>query len=148
MIRELEIPKNKVLDTLDNPGKVSGFVSPAQDYEQRRLHIAERIVTDPTNTHYFEADNDEMRYYGIMKGSIIIVDKSIQPKSNMLIVCWVETEFLTRRLFINGNSQYLCINDTLECSINITGREIIIFGAVTWTCLPHNLKKYVRSSRL
>lgn len=148
MIRELELPRDEVLDTLDNPSKVSGFVSPADDYNQRRLHIAQRIVTDPTNTFYFEADNDEMRYYGIMKGSIIIVDKSIQPKSNTLIVCWVETEFLTRRLYINGNSQYLCINDTLECSINITGRDFKIFGAVTWTCLPHYIQKHVRSSRL
>lgn len=148
MIRELEIPKNEEIDPLANPGKVSGFVSPAQDYEQRRLHIAERIVTDPTNTHYFEADNNEMRHYGIMKGSIIIVDKSVKPTSNTLIVCWVETEFLTRRLYINGNSQFLCINDTLDCSINITGREIVIFGVVTWTCLPHHNRKNVRTSRL
>jgi len=139
MIREVVIPRNEFIDTLETPGKVSGFVSPAEDYVQKRLHIAQRIVSDPTNTHYFEADNDEMRYYGIMKGSIIIVDKSIVPVSNMLIVCWVETEFLTRRLMVKGESQYLCINDTMDCSINITGRDITIFGVVTWTCLPHTL---------
>lgn len=148
MIREIELPRNELIDTLADPGQVSGFVSPAQDYEQRRLHIAQRMVTDPINTHYFEADNDQMHYYGIRKGSIIIVDKSIQPKSNMLIVCWVESEFLTRRLFVHENAQYLCINDTLAGSINISGRAIKIFGVVTWTCLAHPIKSYVRPSRL
>lgn len=137
MIREFEMPRNEFINTLANSGKISGFVSPAHDYEQRRLHIAERIVTDPTNTHYFQADNDEMRYYGIFKGSLLIVDKSIVPSSGKLIVCWVETEFLTRRLLIKGASQYLCINDSMDCSINITGRDIVIFGVVTWTCVPH-----------
>ncbi|GGI28389.1 LexA family protein [Pedobacter mendelii] len=81
MIRELEIPKNYVLDTLDNPGRVSGFISPAEDFKQRRLHIAQKIIKDPNNTFYFESDDNQMRYFGILKGSIIIVDKSIKVAS-------------------------------------------------------------------
>jgi DNA polymerase V len=148
MIRELEIPKNNVLDTLDNPARVSGFISPAEDYKQRRLHIAQRIVGDPTNTYYFEADDDHMRYFGIMKGSIIVVDKSIKVSSGMLIVCCVEDEWLTRKLLINGDNTYLCINDGMEACMNITGKNITVFGAVTWTCLPHSKHNHVRTGRL
>ncbi|MBC6112691.1 LexA family protein [Pedobacter fastidiosus] len=146
MIRELEIAKNEVLETLDNPGKVSGFISPAEDYKQRRLHIAQRIVTDPTNTFYFEAD-DEMQYFGIMKGSIIIVDKSVQVASGRLIVCCVDNEWLTRKLIIQGNNTFLCINDSMDACMNITRRNITVFGAVTWTCLPHSLQ-HVRTVQL
>jgi DNA polymerase V len=148
MIRELEIPKDNVLDTMDNPGRVSGFISPAEDYKQRRLHIAQRIVGDPTNTYYFEADDDHMRYFGIMKGSIIIVDKSIKVSSGMLIVCCVEDEWLTRKLLITGDNTYLCINDGMEACMNITGKNITVFGAVTWTCLPHSKQHHVRTGRL
>jgi len=148
MIRELEIPKNNVLDTLDNPGCVSGFISPAEDYKQRRLHIAQRIVNDPTNTYYFEADDDHMRYFGIMKGGIIVVDKSIKVSSGMLIVCCVEDEWLTRKLLITGDNTYLCINDGMEACMNITGKNITVFGAVTWTCLPHSKQNHVRTGRL
>jgi len=59
MIRELELPKNELLETLENPGRVSGFISPAEDYKQRRLHIAQKIVKDPTNTFYFESDDNQ-----------------------------------------------------------------------------------------
>lgn len=137
MIREIDIPRDEFVDTLANPGKVSGFVSPAEDYAQKRLHIAHRIVNDPVNTFYFEADDEQMRYFGIRKGSIIVVDKSIPIKSGMLIVCCVDDEWLTRKLCVRGDSQYLCINDSFEACLNITGRQLTIFGAVTWTCLPH-----------
>ena len=148
MIRELEIPKNNLLDTLDNPDRVSGFISPAEDYKQRRLHIAQRIVSDPTNTFYFECDDDQMRYFGIMKGSIIVVDKSVQVTSGMLIVCSVEGEWLTRKLCTKGDNTYLCLNDTMDACLNITGRNVTVFGAVTWTCLPHSKQNNVRISRL
>ncbi|RZL51270.1 MAG: hypothetical protein EOP00_00185 [Pedobacter sp.] len=139
MIREIEIPRNEFVDTLAHPGKVSGFVSPAEDYAQKRLHIAQRIVNDPINTFYFEADDDQMRYFGIKKGSIIVVDKTVPIKSGMLVVCCVDEEWLTRKLCMRGNNQYLCVNDHFEACLNITGKTLTIFGAVTWTCLPHYL---------
>lgn len=148
MIRELEIPKNEMIDTLDNPGRVSGFISPAEDYKQRRLHIAQKIVKDPTNTFYFEADDDQMRYYGIMKGSIIIVDKSVKVSSGMLIVCCVDEEWLTRKLVIKGENTFLCLNDSMDACLNISGKTITVFGAVTWTCLPQTKQQHVCTGRL
>ncbi|MDN3588188.1 S24 family peptidase [Pedobacter aquatilis] len=149
MIRELELPKNDLLETLDNPGRVSGFISPAEDYKQRRLHIAQRIVNDPTNTFYFESDDDQMRYFGIRKGTIIIVDKSIPVSSGMLIVCCVDGEWLTRKLLIKADQTFLCINDGMEACLTITGKNLDVFGAVTWTCLPHSKQKInVRAGRL
>jgi len=148
MIREMEIPRNNLIDTLDEPGRVSGFISPAEDYKQRRLHIAQRIVSDPTNTFYFESDDDHMRYFGIMKGSIIVVDKSIKVTSGMLIVCCVDDEWLTRKLCVKGENTYLCINDGMDACMNITGKNVTVFGAVTWTCLPHSKQHNVRTGRL
>lgn len=138
MIRELDIPRNEYLDTLADPGKVTGFISPAEDYAQKRLHIAQRLVKDPTNTFYFEAEDDQMRFFGIYKGAIIVVDKTLPITSGSLIVCCLEDQWLTRKLCIRGNSTYLCVNNNFEACINITGRAITIFGAVSWTCLPHN----------
>lgn len=148
MIRELEIRKDTLIDTLENFSKISGFISPAEDYKQRTLHIAQHMVPNPTNTFYFEADDNHMRYFGIMKGSIIVVDKSIPVTSGALIVCCVEEEWLTRKLCIKGDNTYLCINDSMDACLNITGRNITVFGAVTWTCLPHLKHHNVRTGTL
>jgi DNA polymerase V len=64
-------------------------------------------------------------------------------KSGMLIVCCVDDEWLARKLCTRGNSKFLCINDNFEACLNITGRKIIILGAVSWTCLPHNLSSRI-----
>lgn len=137
MIRELEIPRNIDIDTLANPGKVSGFVSPAEDYAQRRLHIAQLIVKDPINTFYFEAIGNDMRRYGITNGNILIVDRSEIVVSGKIIVCCLEEEWLVRKLIIKGDNKYLCINDSMDGYINISGRTINIFGCVaSWVRKP------------
>ncbi|MNK53037.1 DNA polymerase V subunit UmuD [compost metagenome] len=140
MLREIEIPRNEVLETLSDPSKVTGFVSPAEDYLNKRLHISQRIVRDPVNTYYFEADDDQMKFFGITKGSIVVVDKSIKPVSGSMVVCFVDTEFLTRKLILKGTNRFLCVNETNDGVINITNKDVTIFGVVTWACSPHHLK--------
>jgi DNA polymerase V len=134
MFIEKEFPRYGKSDTLTNPGSTSGFVSPAEDYAKRRLHIGDRLITDPVNTFYFEASNNEMHFFGIFEGALLIVDRSIPVKSGMVIVCYVDDEWLVRKLLIKERTTYLCINSGLDASINITGKNIQIFGAVTWAC--------------
>lgn len=138
MLREIEIPRNELLDTLANSGKVTGFVSPAEDYIKRRLHIASRLVPDPTNTFYFEVDSNDMQSYGIFKGSILVVDKSVTVKSGRVVVCCLDHQWLVRKLFYKGTTKYLCINETLIGSVEVSSKRLEIFGCVTWSCLPQN----------
>ncbi|MET4083152.1 DNA polymerase V [Pedobacter sp. UYP30] len=146
MLREIEIPKNDEQEPLENAGSVSGFISPAEDYKDRRLHIAQRIVSDPTNTFYFEAINDEMKEHGITEGTIIIVDRSKEIMNGSLIICNVEGEWLNR-FIVRKNKQIFLYASKQKPPIEITGRDIEIFGAVTWHCVPQK-SKYVRPSRL
>ncbi|MBB2146909.1 hypothetical protein GM921_15500 [Pedobacter sp. LMG 31464] len=125
--RHLKLPKTSIVkDKFDN-------------LIQRRMHIASRIVDNPSNTYYFEVDNDQMRFFGIVKGSIVVVDKSIEVLSGKLIVCCVDDEWLVRKLCTRENSTYLCINNNFDACINITGKDIKIIGVVTWNCQPHNI---------
>jgi DNA polymerase V len=138
MIRQIEIPRNATLDTIDDPGRTSGFVSPAEDYIQRRLHIANLIVGDPINTFYFKVDNDHMRFFNIVKGAIAVVDKSIKASNGAIIVCYLENEWLIRKLCKRDGRNFLCINNTMEACTDVTNRQLEIFGVVSWICLPTN----------
>ena len=146
MLREIEIPRNEEQEPLENPGSVSGFISPAEDYKDRKLHIAQKIVADPTNTFYFEAMNDEMKEHGITAGTIIIVDRSREIFNGSLIICNVDGEWLNR-FIVKKDNQTLLYASRHKPPINITGKNIEIFGAVTWHCVPQK-SKYVRPSRL
>ncbi|MGY3055426.1 DNA polymerase V [Pedobacter sp. UYEF25] len=146
MLREIEIPRNDEQEPLENAGSVSGFISPAEDYKDRKLHIAQKIVADPTNTFYFEAMNDEMKEHGITEGTIIIVDRSREIFNGSLIICNVDGEWLNR-FIVKKDNQILLYASRHKPPINITGKDIEIFGAVTWHCVPQK-SKYVRPSRL
>lgn len=146
MLREIDVPRNKEQEPLANAGAVSGFVSPAEDYKERRLNIVERIVSDPINTFYFEAINDEMKDYGITTGTLLVVDRSKQIRSGMLIICNVDGEWLNRFLVKKGNQTFLHSSKD-KPAIELTGKNIEIFGAVTWHCVPQKIKN-VRLSRL
>ena len=52
------------LEPIRDPGQVSGFQSPAADYQEDRLHIIQNLVSDPLNTFYFEAGSDKMDQFG------------------------------------------------------------------------------------
>ncbi len=125
-----------MLDTLDDPGRTSGFVSPAEDYIQRRLHIADMIVGDPTNTFYFRVDNDQMRFFNIVKGAIAIVDKSLTVTHGSIVVCHLDSEWLIRKLCKRNGRSYLCIDNSFETCIDVASRQLDIFGAVSWVCQP------------
>lgn len=136
MIRPIDPLRNEVLDTLDDPGRTSGFVSPAEDYIQRRLHIANMIVGDPTNTFYFKVDNDLMSFFHILKGAIAVVDKSLPVMHGSIIVCCLDGEWLIRKLCRRNGRNYLCMSNSFENCIETSGRQLDIFGSVSWVCMP------------
>ena len=135
MIRKIAPERDINLEPLADPGQVTGFSSPAQDYSQDRLHIIQKLVNDPTNTYYFEMENNDMCGYGIVKGALLIVDRSVKPKDGAIIIVNVEGEWITRKLIIKDNLNFLTCG-IQENDLLITDEGIVIFGAVTWSCNP------------
>lgn len=69
---------------------VSGFKSPADDYLEGRLDISEMLVVDPHCTFYFEMGTSCMSGYGIQEGALLVVDKSLHPISNSVVIASVQ----------------------------------------------------------
>ena len=136
MFRNNVIRRNQELEPLEDPGQVTGFSSPAQDYIQDRLHIIQKLVDDPTNTYYFEMKTDELLACGIAKGALLIVDRSVNAKSGSTVVVNLEGEWMVRKLLIMGKENYLTNGEVDENSILLDDDGMMIFGVVTWSCNP------------
>lgn len=147
MLRKLELSNASDLEPLEDPGKASGFQSPADDYKQERLHIISRIIRDPTNTYYFEADSDAMHLFGIKKGTLLVVDRSVIPRGGMLVIAWQEGRWLVRQLVTHLRKNYLITGEEHEQPSEINEETgILIWGVVTWSCFPQmEMRKYVRA---
>jgi len=137
MLRKNTPERNIDMDPLEDAGKVTGFSSPATDYSQDRLHIIQKLVKDPTNTFYFEMENNDMSGFGILKGALLVVDRSVRPKNSEIVIANVEGEWVTRKLIVKSSTVHLVSSLAEEEEvIDITDGQVVIFGTVIWSCNP------------
>lgn len=87
----------------------SRWASAAQDYNDNdegsldgRLDLNTRFVKNPPSTFLMPVTGDSMTEAGIYPGSLLIIDKSIKPRSSHIVVVWYETQYLVKRLYIRG----------------------------------------------
>lgn len=116
----------------------SGFASPAQGYEQKLLDLNQHLVTNPPATFFFWAKGNSMVKAGIYDGSMVIVDRSISPKSSSIVVAAVEGEWMVKRLYKRGNVVKLlsASDDPVHQPITFAeGQELSVFGVVTYVIL-------------
>jgi len=148
MIRRQIPERDSEMEPLSDPSNVTGFSSPAKDYMEDRLHIIQRLVKDPTNTYYFEADNNEMSLFGIKRGAIIVVDRTIPVIENKIIVVFESDEWIVRQYIIINGKKCLVTGKKSIPPIYVTSKTIL-FGVVTWSCNSHSLiQEHVRIDRL
>jgi len=147
MLRKIETVDRPDLEPIENPSQVSGFQSPAGDYEQERLNILHRLITDPTNTFFFEASSDEMSLFGIKCGTILVVNRSFTPRGGMIVIVWTDGKWLVRQLVMHGHKLFLTNGQEQEKPLEVNEQNgDIIWGVVTWSCSPQlEVKKYVRT---
>lgn len=79
----------------------SKFASPAQDYEQEELDLNKHLIKNPPATFFFSVGDyyDSMIDVGILPKSLLIVDRSINPRSSHIVVAVVNGEEVVKRLY-------------------------------------------------
>ncbi|QCR38812.1 peptidase [Nissabacter sp. SGAir0207] len=69
-----------------------GFPSPAQDYARPRLSL-DAIARVSIPATYFMRAADYLPSVGILKGSVLVIDRSLDPKHGSLLIAWLGGEF-------------------------------------------------------
>lgn len=70
--------------SLEVKTKTTGFGSPAENYVQNRLDLNQLIPKDIITTFYFKYDGASK--LGANPGDILVVDKSLDPKEEDLVL--------------------------------------------------------------
>jgi DNA polymerase V len=122
-------------------GKVSAgqsrFPSPAQDYEQEELDLNKHLVSNPPATFFFRVGNsyDSMIDVGILPNALLIVDRSITPKSSDIVIAEVEGELMVKRLYKWRGAVELRSENKEQDYPAITfieDQELVVWGVVTF----------------
>lgn len=79
-------------------GVSAGFPSPADDYLDRKLDLNEHLVKNPAATFFVRVAGDSMIGAGINDNDILVVDRSLEPSANSIVIAVVNGELTVKRL--------------------------------------------------
>lgn len=117
----------------------AGFPSPADDYMEMSLDLNEKLIRNPSSTFFAQISGSSMINAGISDGDIVIVDKSLQPKDDSVLVCIIDGEFTLKRFKkIDEESAFLMPDNPEFDPIKINKHNnFMIWGVVTYTIHKH-----------
>ena len=112
----------------------AGFPSPADDHLDISLDLNDYLIKHPSATFYIYVKGDSMINDGIYSGDIMIVDRSLTPKTKDIVVAMINGEFTVKRMYRKNNKIYLNPGNKDYQSIYITDdMDFQIWGVVTHT---------------
>ena len=88
----------------------AGFPSPAADYIESGIDLVSHLIPHPSSTYTLRVSGDSMVGAGILDGSLLLVDFSITPQHNDIVVANLGGEFTVKRLVTHPVPQLLAEN--------------------------------------
>lgn len=133
MIAQTYIPKTKQVHSLHKKRNVeTGFPSPATDHLEERLNLHDHLVKYPSSTFFVKVNGSEDTSLGLNNGDILIVDRSLAPKMNSLVIAEIEGEHVVCRVKRIKNEWVLEKGDGLQLSLTgDTPGQSPVWGKVT-----------------
>lgn len=109
----------------------AGFPSPAADYAEDGLDLNEYLVRNKPASFMFSVKGDSMMNAGIVEGDKVIVDRSINPRSNDIVVAVVNGEYTIKRLYKRaGKVELRPENPAYQPIVFKEGSELEVWGVV------------------
>jgi DNA polymerase V len=109
----------------------AGFASPADDHLERELDLNEYLIAHPSETFFVRAKGDSMQQAGIFDKDLLIVDRSLTPKHNDIVIAAVTGELTVKRLVVKLGQPWLYPANPNYKPIAIKeGSELYIWGVV------------------
>lgn len=111
----------------------AGFPSPAADYAQGKINLNEHLLLNENASFLFRVRGESMIGIGIYDGDTLIVDRSISPAHNQIVLAIVDEEFTVKRFYKRGQTVKLLAENSAFPPIALKdGQELRIWGVVTF----------------
>jgi DNA polymerase V len=109
----------------------AGFASPADDHLERELDLNEYLIQHPAETYFVRAKGDSMQQAGIFDKDLLIVDRSLTPRHNDIVIAAVAGELTVKRLVVKLGQPWLYPANPNYKPIAIKeGSELYVWGVV------------------
>tara|TARA_Y100000590_G_scaffold116903_1_gene133464 strand:- start:766 stop:1158 length:393 start_codon:yes stop_codon:yes gene_type:complete len=111
----------------------AGFPSPATDYVEDDIDLNAHLIKNKPSTFLIRVQGKSMNSIGIHDGDLLVVDRSLDPKSFSTVIANVSEELVVKSFIKEKNECFLTSGSKkLRDKINLTENpEIFIWGVVT-----------------
>ena len=136
-MKELEIYKLKAGGNIKLPlftvPVSAGFPSPAEEYVEQLLSLDEHLIQHPQATYLIKVKGDSMKEAGINTGDVLIIDKSLIPQNNDIVIAIINGEFTVKQIKKDKDILYLQPANKDFKPIKISDEmDFKIWGVVTY----------------
>lgn len=115
----------------------AGFPSPADDHIEGKLDLNEHLIRRPAATFFVRASGQSMRDAGIFDGDLLIIDRSITPKSDHIVIASIHGELTVKRLQKSDDEWLLVPANPKFPKIRLDDVGCEIWGVVTHSIRRH-----------
>lgn len=116
----------------------AGFPSPAEDHHIERIDLMSQLIKHPQATFMLRVSGESMRDAGILDGSVVLVDKAIQPESGHTVIAVVDGEFTCKTLQVTpGGMRLKAANPDYPDIVPKDGQTVEIWGVVVASIVQH-----------
>ena len=129
----LQIEKNICHELPFFPSISAGFPSPANDYLDTCIDLNKELIKNPSSTFFGRVKGLSMKDAGIDDEDILIIDKSVIPKSGMTAVCFIDGEFTLKKISLSNNYiTLLPANTNFKPTVVTEQNDFLIWGIVMY----------------
>jgi DNA polymerase V len=86
--------------------EMTGFQSACAEYAEDRLLLDERYLTNPPAMYPMRVGSDS-KLFELRKGDELIIDRSLDPQANDLVIAVISNQFAIARFTLNQGIPYL-----------------------------------------
>ena len=134
MRKKLENKKVKLISA------AAGFPSPAENYIEEQLDLNKYLIKNRESSFFVRVSGDSMINVGIFDNDILIVDRSLTPVRQSIILASIDGELVIKKLIKNKLKNYYLKsenNNYPDIKLN-SNSDTMIWGVVTYVL--HSLK--------
>ena len=110
----------------------AGFPSPADDFKEDEIDLNDILITNKKATFLVKVSGDSMIDIGIYPGDKLLVDRSLKPRHNSIVIACIENEFTVKRLIQKHGKWLLKAENKQYSELHFCSNIDFILGVVTF----------------
>ena len=114
----------------------AGFPSPAENYIEEKLNLDKHLIKNKESTFFVRVSGDSMINVGIFDNDILVVDRSLIPVRQSIVIASIDGELVVKKLVKDKIKKdfYLKSENKNYPDIRLNSNsDTIIWGIVTNT---------------